>query len=133
MRDALFLVLIAVFALSGCDKAKQLIGGGPDQKTLDASAIGYACRVALKGPEDCMKENESFSQTALLEGWKAADRDINGGILDPSMGKDPNFVHASTAPVASAVAASGVAASGVAASGVAASGVAAAAAKPPVH
>jgi hypothetical protein len=127
MRAALSLLLIASFALSGCDKVKQLTGGGPDQKTLDASAIGYACRVALKGPEDCMKENESFSQTALLDGWKAADRDINGGILDPSMGKDPNFVHAVPVP------ASAVSASGVAASGVNAASATSAAPKPAVH
>lgn len=113
MRAALSLLLIASCALSGCDKVKQLTGGGPDQKTLDASAIGYACRVALKGPEDCMKENESFSQTALLEGWKTADRDIYGGTLDPSMGKDPHFVRVTPPVAVSAVAASGVAASSV--------------------
>ncbi len=79
-----FALLIAVLALAGCDR----ITGADKQKTFDAEAIGYACRVSLKPPEDCMKENESHSPTSILYGWKEADRDIREKAIDPNMGKN---------------------------------------------
>lgn len=82
LRHALIMIAIAT---TGCDK----ITGAADQKTSDAEAIGYACRVSLKKPEDCMKENEAQSTTSILAGWKAADKDIQDRTLDPSMGTDP--------------------------------------------
>lgn len=85
-RHAIAWLLIAA-ATSGCDR----ITGVADQKTSDAESIGYACRVSLKKPEDCMKENESQSTTAVLTGWKAADKDIQDKRLDPSMGSDPAY------------------------------------------
>jgi hypothetical protein len=36
-----------------------------------------------------MKENDAHSTTAVLAGWKAADKDISERTLDPSMGSDP--------------------------------------------
>ncbi len=78
-------LLILLIALAGCDK----INGVAEQKISDAEAIGYACRVSLKKPEDCMKENEAQSTTSVLAGWKAADKDITERSLDPSMGSDP--------------------------------------------
>lgn len=80
LRHALLLLLIA---LAGCDR----ISGVSEQKSFDAEAIGYACRVSLKKPEDCMKENEAYSPTSILTGWKNADKDIVGKVLDPSMGQ----------------------------------------------
>ncbi|OGS78663.1 MAG: hypothetical protein A2Z94_00495 [Gallionellales bacterium GWA2_55_18] len=74
------MLLIAILMLTGCD----LING--DQKNLDAEAIGYACRVSQKVPENCMKENEAQSPTSILKGWKAADRDIEEQVIDPTMG-----------------------------------------------
>lgn len=79
--------------LVGCD----MITGAGDQKNLDAEAIGYACRVSLKVPENCMKENETQSPTSILKGWKAADRDIEEQVIDPNMGVKPA---AHSAPVA---------------------------------
>jgi hypothetical protein len=84
LRHALVLLVISVVA-SGCDQ----ITGVAEQKISDAEAIGYACRVSLKKPEDCMKENEVQSTTSVLAGWKAADKDIAERTLDPSMGADP--------------------------------------------
>ncbi|MFA6920984.1 MAG: hypothetical protein WC216_04020 [Gallionella sp.] len=78
-----FLLLIAL-ATTGCDR----ITGVAEQKTSDAEAIGYACRVSLKKPEECMKENEAQSPNAVLTGWKEADKDISENTLDPSMGQD---------------------------------------------
>ena len=75
--------LVAALSLAGCD----MITGAADQKNLDAEAIGYACRVSQKAPENCMKENETQSPTAILKGWKAAERDIEDEVIDPSMGK----------------------------------------------
>ncbi|HEX5337788.1 MAG TPA: hypothetical protein VFW53_05070 [Gallionella sp.] len=76
-------LLIGALALVGCDR----ISGVEEQKMLDAEAIGYACRVSLKTPEDCMKENEAQSPTSVLGGWKSADKDIKEKKLDPTMGK----------------------------------------------
>lgn len=84
LLHAIIWLLISV-ATSGCDK----ITGAGEQKISDAEAIGYACRVSLKKPEDCMKENETQSTTSVLAGWKAADKDISERTLDPSMGSDP--------------------------------------------
>ncbi|MBI5437654.1 MAG: hypothetical protein HY936_01640 [Nitrosomonadales bacterium] len=74
---------ITALVLVGCD----MITGAGDQKNNDAEAIGYACRVSQKAPENCMKENETQSPTAILKGWKAAERDIEDEVIDPSMGK----------------------------------------------
>lgn len=93
LRHALLLIAIAT---AGCDK----ITGVAEQKISDAEAIGYACRVSLKKPEDCMKENESQSTTSLLNGWKTADKEILDRTLDPSMGQDPATA-AHTEPAAS--------------------------------
>ena len=79
------ILLIATLALVGCD----LINGAADQKNLDAEAIGYACRVSQKVPENCMKENEEQSPTSILKGWKNADRDIEEQVIDPTMGIKP--------------------------------------------
>jgi hypothetical protein len=75
------ILLLSVVALSGCDK----ITGAADQKIADAEAIGFACRVAQKQPEACMKENEAQSPSSLLDGWKSADEDIKAGKLDAGM------------------------------------------------
>jgi hypothetical protein len=84
IRHAITVLIIATIT-SGCDK----FSGDADQKTSDAQAIGYACRVSLKKPEDCMKENTVQSTTSILTGWKAADTDISERKLDPNMGSDP--------------------------------------------
>jgi hypothetical protein len=79
MRPLVFLLM--ALPLAACDK----ITGAADQKIADAEAIGFACRVAQKQPEACMKENEAQSPSSILEGWKSADEDIKGGKLDPTM------------------------------------------------
>lgn len=110
MRAGQFMLLIAALALAGCDR----ITGAANQKILDAEAIGYACRVSLKTPEDCMKENEAQSPTSILDGWKLANKDIDGQIIDPTMGKQAaKTVEAQGQPVAAE--AEGKAASGKAA------------------
>jgi len=97
MRASQSTLLIAILALAGCSK----LTGGVDQKVLDAEAIGYACRVSQKVPEDCMKENEAHSPTSILHGWKSADKDIEERVIDPSMGKKPAIdIAAHSAPVA---------------------------------
>lgn len=83
MRTA-FLLFLA-FLLIGCEK----LSGAADQKIYDAEAIGYACRISLKKPEDCMKENDTQSPSSVLDGWKSADRDIKEKVIDVSMGSRP--------------------------------------------
>jgi hypothetical protein len=95
MRRGLPVLLLSTFSLVACDR----ITGAATQKILDAEAIGYACRVSLKAPEDCMKENEAQSPTSVLEGWKAADKDIRDKAIDPTMGK-AQPAPAAPAPVA---------------------------------
>jgi len=103
MRAQSSVLLLAAVTLVGCDR----ITGAADQKVYDAEAIGYACRVSYKPPEDCMKENESQSPTSILSGWKAADKAIKEGIIDPTMGKRQALppTAAPATPAASAVAA----------------------------
>ena len=84
-------VLVLLIALSGCDR----LTGGADRKNSDAEAIGYACRVSFEKPEDCMKENDGQSTTAILNGWKAADKDIQDKTLDPTMGSTTQTTAAS--------------------------------------
>ena len=76
-------LLLSCLCLVACDR----ITGAATQKILDAEAIGYACRVSLKAPEDCMKENDAQSPSSVLDGWKQADKDISKKTLDPLMGK----------------------------------------------
>lgn len=90
MRAGAFLLLLAALGLAGCDR----LTGEYDQKIYDAEAVGYACRVSLKTPEECMKENEIHSPTSVLDGWKAANKDIENGAIDPTMGKRPPVAHA---------------------------------------
>jgi hypothetical protein len=76
------IVLCLVF-ITGCDKIKSMTGTAvADPKELDAQAIGFACRFSKKTPEACMKENETFSPTHILSGWKSADADIKNKIID---------------------------------------------------
>lgn len=84
MRAGAYVLLLAAFGLAGCDR----LTGEADRKTYDAEAVGYACRVSLKVPEDCMKENEGHSPTSVLAGWKKANKDIEDNVIDPSMGKN---------------------------------------------
>lgn len=79
------ILLLAAFSLVGCDR----ISGAADQKIADAEAIGYACRVSLKKPEDCMKENEAQSPSSILDGWKAADKDIKDKKINAEMSNAP--------------------------------------------
>lgn len=74
-------LLLAALSVVGCDR----ISGAADQKIADAEAIGYACRVSLKKPEDCMKENEAQSPSSVLDGWKAADKDIKDRKINADM------------------------------------------------
>ncbi|MBU3735528.1 MAG: hypothetical protein FGM62_00980 [Methylobacterium sp.] len=74
-------LVLALLLLAGCDK----LTGAAEQKIADAEAIGFACRVSSKTPEECMKENEAQSPSSILDGWKSADEDIKAGKLDPGM------------------------------------------------
>lgn len=96
MRARLYLLPIAALALVGCDR----FTGANQQKTLDAEAIGYACRVSLKTPEDCMKENDTHSPASVLYGWKEADRDIKEKAIDPTMGRPAPQAPQSAPPAA---------------------------------
>lgn len=89
MSSRIFLMLLCVLSLSGCDKIKSMMGIPivVDPKELDAQAIGYACRVSKKQPEACMKENDTHSPSQILSGWKSADKDIKAKLIDAGPGE----------------------------------------------
>lgn len=65
-----------------------MLAGG--DKGKDGEAVGYACRVSNKLPEDCMKENNAYAPTSILNGWKTADKDIKGGgAAEPAKEGEP--------------------------------------------
>ncbi|MBU0593018.1 MAG: hypothetical protein KKH74_04680 [Gammaproteobacteria bacterium] len=73
-RIASLLLLAAALPLAGCE----LLSGG--DKGKDGESIGYACRLSDKLPEDCMKENSTYTPTSILEGWKRADKEKNPNL-----------------------------------------------------
>jgi len=64
----------------------------PGQKAKDAAAMGYACRISKKSPEQCMRENPTFSQTAILEGWREGDQDVKDKKVDTNFTAPPPVV-----------------------------------------
>ncbi len=100
VRRAAVLALLLT-ALAGCDR----LTGAADRQVADAEAIGFACRVSMKSPEDCMKENDTYSPSYILDGWKLADADIKAGKLDPDMrGGKSTMAQEGTAEAAEAAA-----------------------------
>lgn len=71
MRTSLFLALVSLSLLSGCDRL-----GLPDpaieaaRKDADARATGSACRHAGRGIEDCYTQNPDSSRAPVYAGWK---------------------------------------------------------------
>lgn len=110
MSFRILLFLLCLLPLTGCEKIKAMMGPHvPDQKELDAQAIGYACRVSKKTPESCMKENDAYSPSQILNGWKDADKDIKKRLLDPNMNTELPRLGASAVTAASAASAAEVA------------------------
>lgn len=68
-----FAAALALLLLGGCD----IPGLGPDprvvQREAEASAIGGACRHALRGLEDCYTLNPKSPKAAVFAGWKDMD------------------------------------------------------------
>lgn len=85
--------LLPLILLSGCEFEI------PGQKAKDASAMGYACRVSKKSPEQCMRENPDFSQTAILNGWREADTDVKDKKVDTNFPPPPPVILKPAAPV----------------------------------
>jgi hypothetical protein len=72
-RISSLLLLVAALPLAGCE----MLSGG--DKGKDGESIGYACRLSDKLPEDCMKENPTYTPTSILTGWKRADTEKKEG------------------------------------------------------
>ena len=66
-------IICSVFLLGGC---LDQFTNKKDPAIRDAEAIGFACRLSDKSPETCMKEYNSMSPAAILDGWKAADVEV---------------------------------------------------------
>lgn len=75
-RSISLFLLAAALPLSGCE----MLNGS--DKARDGESLGFACRISNKLPEDCMKENSTYTPTSILTGWKAADKEA----LDKQMG-----------------------------------------------
>lgn len=58
--------------------ACEIPGLGPDpriaQRDADGKAIGAACRHAVRGIEECYRQNERALKTSVFEGWKEMDQ-----------------------------------------------------------
>lgn len=71
IRSSLFLSLLALSVLSGCDRlgladpAKEAA-----IKEADARATGSACRHAGRAIEDCYAQNTDAARSAVYAGWK---------------------------------------------------------------
>ncbi len=67
------LISVAALLLAGCD----IPGLDGDkiaaEKEADGKAIGSACRHALRGIEDCYKQNPKALKTGIFTGWKDMD------------------------------------------------------------
>lgn len=70
----------------------------PGQKAKDAAAMGYACRISKKSPEQCMRENPTFSQVAILDGWREGDLDVKDKKVDTNFTLPPPVVIPPPAP-----------------------------------
>ncbi len=64
----------------------------PGQKAKDAVAMGYACRVSIKSPEQCMRENPKYPPVSLLEGWHEADKDVKDKKVETNFPPPPPVV-----------------------------------------
>ena len=108
MSSRIFLMLLCLLSLTGCDKIKTMLGmpAVVDPKELDAQAIGYACRVSRKPPEICMKENDAQSPSQILNGWKNADKDLKARVIE--LGPNGELLATLSSSVSAASAASAV-------------------------
>lgn len=77
--------VLAALLLAGCNFEI------PGQKAKDAAAMGYACRISKKSPEQCMRESPAFSQNAILDGWREADNDVKEKKVDTDFSAPPPF------------------------------------------
>lgn len=68
-----FAAAMALPLLAGCD----IPGLSPDPRAAakeeDAKAIGGACRLAMRGLEDCFTLNPKASKGQIFAGWKDMD------------------------------------------------------------
>ena len=76
------MLLAAALPLAGCE----MLSGG--DKGKDGESIGYACRLSDKLPEDCMKENPTYTPTSILTGWKRADTEKKEAAHGPAKPAD---------------------------------------------
>jgi hypothetical protein len=80
-RAALLFLLAAALPLGGCE----MLAGA--DKGKDGESVGYACRLSSKLPEDCMKENDIYTPTSILEGWKRGEKEVREGKVGSLTGK----------------------------------------------
>lgn len=64
----------------------------PGAKAKDAAAMGYACRVSVKSPEQCMRENPKYPPVSILEGWQEADKDVKEKKVETNFPPPPPVV-----------------------------------------
>ncbi|MCY7304550.1 MAG: hypothetical protein LH632_00070 [Rhodoferax sp.] len=86
LTPALALLLVA------CD----IPGLGPDpriaQREADGKAIGAACRHAIRGIEECYRQNERAVKTFVFEGWKEMDQYMRDNKIEGIAPKEVRVV-----------------------------------------
>lgn len=79
----ILLVLVAAGALAACD----IPGISPDPRVVmreaESRAIGAACRLAVRGLEECYENNPRALKTAIFDGWRDMDQYIRDNRDSP--------------------------------------------------
>lgn len=79
----ILLVLVAAGALAACD----IPGISPDPRVVmreaESRAIGAACRLAVRGLEECYQNNPRALKTAIFDGWRDMDQYIRDNRDSP--------------------------------------------------
>jgi hypothetical protein len=93
----IFLALLALPLVTGCDAIKQRMGiQDPAKLEAEGNAIGSACRHAGRGLEDCYKLNPKAPKASVFAGWK----EMNEYMLKNNMQAMPPQLSPDTHPAA---------------------------------
>ncbi|MGE5471558.1 MAG: hypothetical protein ACM3X0_12235 [Bacteroidota bacterium] len=78
MSKRLFIILLAVATLTGCDQVSQKLGLEDAAKKeaaqqAEGKAVGSACRQSGRAIEDCYSIYSWLPKASIYEGWKEMD------------------------------------------------------------
>lgn len=78
-------IALLPLVLAGC-KIEDIPGLGPDPRTIaresEATAVGGACRHAMRGLEDCYTLNPKSPKALVFAGWKDMDEYMRSNKIE---------------------------------------------------